>query len=87
MSYSAAHCYLDRRSFVQNVHQDRKSHAIVKSIIDVGINLGVEVVAEGVESELEMNLLAAEGCHIGQGYFMSKPVNEKALCTFIEQRL
>lgn len=75
------------RSFVQNVHQDRKSHAIVKSIIDVGINLGVEVVAEGVESELEMNLLAAEGCHIGQGYFMSKPVNEKALCTFIEQRL
>ncbi len=73
------------RSFVKNVHEHRKSHAIVKSIIDVGINLGVEVVAEGIESELEMDLLAAEGCHIGQGYFISKPINEAALVKFIEQ--
>ena len=73
------------RSFVKNVHEHRKSHAIVKSIIDVGINLGVEVVAEGIESELEMDLLAAEGCHIGQGYFISKPINEAALVKFIEK--
>lgn len=73
------------RSFVQNVHEHRKSHAIVKSIIDVGINLGVEVVAEGIENELEMDLLAAEGCHIGQGYFISKPLNEAALVKFIEK--
>jgi EAL domain-containing protein (putative c-di-GMP-specific phosphodiesterase class I) len=32
-----------------------------------------------------MDLLAAEGCHIGQGYFMSKPINEAALVKFIEK--
>lgn len=74
------------KSFVQNFHRDKKSHAIVKSIIDVGINLGVEVVAEGIESELEMNLLAAEGCHIGQGYFISKPISAKELFEFFAQK-
>ena len=65
------------KSFVQNVHKDKKSQAIVKSIIDIGINLGMEVVAEGIETEFEMKLLTAEGCHIGQGYYMSKPIDEK----------
>ena len=61
---------------------DEKSKAIVKSIIDVGINLGFKVVAEGIESESIMVLLAKEGCHIGQGYHMSKPITEELLFQF-----
>jgi len=71
------------KSFVQNVHKDNKSQAIVKSIIDIGINLGMKVVAEGIETEFDMKLLTAEGCHIGQGYYMSKPIDESHLLNFV----
>jgi diguanylate cyclase (GGDEF)-like protein len=70
------------KSFVLGMHKDEKSKAIVKSIIDVGINLGFKVVAEGIESESIMALLAKQGCHIGQGYHMSKPVTEEILFQF-----
>ena len=72
------------KSFVQNAHKDKKSQAIVKSIIDIGINLGMEVVAEGIETEFEMKLLTAEGCHIGQEYYMSKPIDEQHLLSFVQ---
>ncbi|MDX2369868.1 MAG: EAL domain-containing protein [Colwellia sp.] len=70
------------KSFVFGMLDDKKSKAIVKSIIDVGINLGFKVVAEGIESESIMTLLAKEGCHIGQGYHMSKPITEELLFNF-----
>jgi len=70
------------KSFVFGMLNDEKSKAIVKSIIDVGINLGFKVVAEGIESQSIMELLAKEGCHIGQGYHMSKPITEELLFQF-----
>jgi diguanylate cyclase (GGDEF)-like protein len=70
------------KSFVLSMDKDEKSKAIVKSIIDVGINLGFKVVAEGIESESIMALLTKQGCHIGQGYHMSKPVTEEMLFQF-----
>ena len=72
------------KSFVQNIHKDKKSRAIVKSIIDIGINLGMQVVAEGIETEIDMTLLTSEGCHIGQGYHMSKPIDEQQLLSFAQ---
>lgn len=70
------------KSFVMGLHKDIKSKAIVKSIIDIGTNLGLKVIAEGVESEIEMKILADEGCHIGQGYHLSRPITERALLKF-----
>ena len=70
------------KSFVLGMLNDKKSKAIVKSIIDVGINLGFKVVAEGIESQSIMELLAKDGCHIGQGYHMSKPITEALLFQF-----
>jgi diguanylate cyclase (GGDEF)-like protein len=70
------------KSFVLGMLEDEKSKAIVKSIIDVGINLGFIVVAEGIESESIMKLLATYGCHLGQGYHMSRPVTENFLLDF-----
>lgn len=72
------------RSFVMGAHKDVKSQAIVRSIIDIGTNLGFKVVAEGIESVSDFNLLASEGCHLGQGYFMSKPLPEKQLINYYD---
>jgi EAL domain-containing protein (putative c-di-GMP-specific phosphodiesterase class I) len=46
----------------------------VRSTIDLGHNMGLQVVAEGVENEAIWHLLRQAGCDIGQGYFMSKPI-------------
>lgn len=72
------------RSFVQNIHEDAKSKAIVKSIIDIGINLGYKVIAEGIESDNVMKMLTAEKCHVGQGYHISKPIPEDLLLQYVK---
>jgi EAL domain-containing protein (putative c-di-GMP-specific phosphodiesterase class I) len=50
----------------------RDAQAIVRSIISLGIGLGVTITAEGVETEAELNCLRAEGCHEGQGFLFSR---------------
>lgn len=47
---------------------------MVKAIIDLGLNLDMTLVAEGIETENQMNVLIERGCTIGQGYLFSKPV-------------
>lgn len=63
------------RSFVSKMDTDAKSEEIVRSIITLGHNLNLEVVAEGIETESQMKILRSLGCFTGQGYFFSKPVN------------
>jgi EAL domain-containing protein (putative c-di-GMP-specific phosphodiesterase class I) len=67
------------RSFVQTMASDRSDATIVQSMIDLGRNLGLRVVAEGVESEAVRGRLEALGCHIGQGYHFSPPIDGDAL--------
>ena len=62
------------KSFVMNMEGDADDAKIVRSTIDLGHNMGLRVVAEGIESEVVWNLLAAMGCNHGQGYFMSRPI-------------
>lgn len=73
------------RSFVQDLSENERSKAIVKSIIDVGVNLGVKAVAEGIETETELQYIAKLGCHIGQGYLFSGPLSEEQLYDFAVQ--
>ena len=63
------------RSFVSKMDTDAKSEEIVRSIITLGQNLKLEVVAEGIETESQLKLLRSLGCLAGQGYLFSKPVN------------
>jgi diguanylate cyclase (GGDEF)-like protein len=60
------------RSFVMNMASDDDA-AIVRSTIDLAHNLGLKVVAEGVETESHWRQLAALGCDYGQGYFIARP--------------
>ena len=64
------------RSFVQKIDVQSGSEdiAIVRSIIVMGRNLGLEVIAEGVETTAQADILRAEGCHELQGFLFSRPI-------------
>jgi diguanylate cyclase (GGDEF)-like protein len=61
------------RSFVMNMSSDENDAVIVRSTIDLGHNLGLRVVAEGVEDELAMQTLGKLDCDIAQGYYLGRP--------------
>jgi len=62
------------KSFVLNVDQNEHDATIIRSTIDLGHNLNLKVVAEGIENEASWQKLTQMGCDIGQGYFMAKPM-------------
>lgn len=62
------------RSFVQEIKDKGHRTSIVDTIIVMAHNLGLEAVAEGVESVTELNYLQAKGCSVYQGYYFSKPL-------------
>jgi diguanylate cyclase (GGDEF)-like protein len=67
------------RSFVAGMTDDENDAVIVRSTIDLARNLGLRVVAEGVESLEIMDALAELRCDVAQGYFISRPVDLQAL--------
>lgn len=62
------------KSFVMGMEQDDNDAKIMRSTVDLAHNLGLRVVAEGVENAAILNLLNALGCDEAQGYFVSKPM-------------
>jgi diguanylate cyclase (GGDEF)-like protein/PAS domain S-box-containing protein len=60
------------QSFVRDLGANRDAQAIVRSIISLGMGLGVIITAEGVETEAELACLRSEGCHEGQGFLFSR---------------
>ena len=64
------------QSFVRDVLVDLNDATIAKTIIGLAKSLGLEVIAEGVETELQKNFLYKSGCYVYQGYFFSKPLPE-----------
>lgn len=62
------------QSFVRKIPEDRSAMAIVRTILALGQSLAVPVLAEGIETEEQLEFLAAEGCKEGQGYLMARPV-------------
>jgi EAL domain-containing protein (putative c-di-GMP-specific phosphodiesterase class I) len=72
------------RSFVMDIQRDDGSARIVDSIIQLGRSLGVAVIAEGVETEVQKRYLEARGCLRYQGYFFSRPLGEDAFLAFAQ---
>jgi len=60
--------------FIRNMIDNPSDHAIVRTVANLGHSLGLTVVAEGVETEAQANLLKADGCDVMQGYFYGKPM-------------
>ncbi|CAB4658369.1 unannotated protein [freshwater metagenome] len=67
------------RSFVDGLGHDPDDEAIVSAVLGLGHALGLLVVAEGVESELQMQALSALGCDSAQGFLISRPVPASAI--------
>lgn len=63
------------QSFINNLHDDPSDIAIVKAIITMGQGLSVKIVAEGVETYEQLNLLRDLDCHYAQGYYIQKPLD------------
>lgn len=66
------------QSFINNLHDDPSDIAIVKAIITMGQGLDVKIVAEGVETDEQINILKDLNCHYAQGYYIQKPLESKA---------
>ncbi|GAA6204426.1 hypothetical protein NBRC116600_12230 [Thalassotalea sp. SU-HH00458] len=62
------------RQFVENVNDDRKRKIIAEATVKMAKGLGLEVVAEGINSQADEDTLRSFGCDIGQGYYYAKPL-------------
>jgi diguanylate cyclase (GGDEF)-like protein len=71
------------KSFVQGMEEDEDDAIIVRSTIDLGRNLGLRVVAEGVETAAAWRRLVALGCDVAQGYYLSRPVPAAELASWL----
>lgn len=74
------------RSFVEEIGQDVDGQVICDATIGLAHNLGLTLVAEGVETEAQLDYLRARGCDLVQGYLFSKPLPAEQVMEFIRQR-
>jgi diguanylate cyclase (GGDEF)-like protein len=65
------------QTFIKDLEENQTDLAIVKSIIDIGRNLDIIIVAEGIETSEHLNLLIDLNCSLGQGYYFSHPLTSK----------
>ena len=73
------------KSFIDNITTHDEDRLMVLNIIDIAQNLGIQVVAEGIEQEEQSGMLIALGCNLQQGYYFCKPVKLEQLIDYCEQ--
>ena len=71
------------RSFIRDMATDATNSMLVQSAIELGHNLGLHVVAEGIEDQATRTALQALGCDVAQGYFFSRPLPADSLATWL----
>jgi EAL domain-containing protein (putative c-di-GMP-specific phosphodiesterase class I) len=79
------HLKIDR-SFVADIETDLNDRAIAFGTIALAHSLGLRVIAEGVETEDQLDLLRANGCDEVQGFLFSKPLNSAAAFAYLHAR-
>lgn len=72
-------------SFVRDIHVNKDSRAIVKAIVTMADTVGLNIIAEGVESEEQVNILKELGCSEGQGYYYGKPMSPSECEQFMKK--
>ena len=72
------------RSFIMSMEESTQARAIVSSIIAMGSSLQLELVAEGIETEEQLEILRHEKCQMGQGFYFSAPVTAEKVMRFFE---
>ncbi len=74
------------KSFVLNMQESSDDAVIVRSVVDLGHNLGLDVVAEGVEDRETWDMLTRLGCTTAQGYYICRPVEPAALAAWVHSQ-
>jgi EAL domain-containing protein (putative c-di-GMP-specific phosphodiesterase class I) len=75
------------RTFVRDMTTDPADTVLVQSAIDLGHNLGLSVVAEGVEDQATLTALTEVGADVVQGFYLGRPMTAELLNTWIVDRL
>ena len=75
------------KSFVLGMSRDEGDAAIVRSTVDLGRNLGLRVVAEGIEDAATWQALTTMGCDMAQGFYLTPPVTPAELDTWLRARV
>jgi len=75
------------RSFISEIPRNNEDAGITEAIIAMGKTLGMTVVAEGVETEEQLNFLRSHACDEMQGYYFSKPVEKDAFADLVRAHL
>jgi EAL domain-containing protein (putative c-di-GMP-specific phosphodiesterase class I) len=73
-------------SFIAGLGRDTNAEIIVRAIIALSRNLGLQVVAEGVEHPSQLDFLRAEGCDFAQGYLLGRPMGADRIPAFVSAR-
>ena len=73
------------RSFIDYVPMSQHDATITRAIVSLAHNLNLNVIAEGVETQAQLSFLADTGCEEIQGYLLSRPLDEKAMKSFVER--
>lgn len=73
------------KSFIDNIHSDKNDADLTGMIVKLGKNMGLTVLAEGVEEQEQMSYLIENGCHKIQGYLISKPLPENEVLKFYSE--
>ncbi|MBA5763222.1 EAL domain-containing protein [Vibrio sp. 404] len=73
------------RSFIRNIESDKNNSVLVESVNLLATQLGLDVIAEGVETEEQLQLLNSMGCRYIQGYYISKPAPFEQAVTLLDQ--
>jgi len=71
------------REFIKDITESTENAVITEVIINMGHKLGLTVIAEGVETEEQMDFIIQIQCDMAQGYFFSRPLDTEALCEFL----
>ena len=74
------------QSFVRGLTTDRDDVAIVQAMIRLGHSLRLNVIAEGIETDVKLDILADLGCEEAQGYLICRPIPPGEFATWIEAR-
>jgi EAL domain-containing protein (putative c-di-GMP-specific phosphodiesterase class I)/CheY-like chemotaxis protein len=73
------------KSFVQNLHGCDSDRVMVQKTIEIGHELGMKVIAEGVETQEQLDFIRSKGCDVAQGYFFSRPIPAQAMVSWLSE--
>lgn len=73
------------QSFIRHIYSESADHSIVRTIVELGRNLDLKLIAEGVEDLQQQKMLEALGCDEIQGYYFSQPLPEQEFIEFVQQ--